>query len=283
MKPKRICFLSFAPKRDSLTSTSTRVKSPHPPPPSSPQPFTGLSWMAVIFPSTTHEAAATRWATGSFCSAIYAVEDGAQQSRVTTSSASPAQRIAFIELPSCRAEQVGRLTSASVAMLRAGPPMLVAGPPLAAASQPIPVPVNPLTATAPDRPPRLGTPRRSSADAGLLPDGHSLVETVDLAPWHGARQGAARTTAYVESTTPHPSACPRGPWRTSRSPTVPKSAGLSRASPAPRQGAFRGRPICAGRVSASPSSTTKSRTVTPNAFASACTLPGDTAHASKPS
>src|SRR5262245_5706921 len=74
-------------------------------------------------------------------------------------------------------------------MLRAGPPMLVAGPPLAAASQPIPVPVNPLTATAPDRPPRLGTPRRSSADAGLLPDGHSLVETVDLAPWHGARQG----------------------------------------------------------------------------------------------
>src|SRR5262249_34909012 len=101
------------------------------------------------------------------------------------------------------AELGSRLTGASVAMLRAGPPMLVAGPPLAAASQPIPVPVNPLTATAPDRPPRLGTPRRSSADAGLLPDGHSLVETVDLAPGTARVKGAGSMVEANSSSRAH--------------------------------------------------------------------------------
>src|SRR5262245_43412749 len=69
------------------------VKSPNPPPPNSPWPFTGFSWMAVIVPSTMQAAAAARWAMGSFCNAIYAVEDDGQQSMLAATSTSPANRI----------------------------------------------------------------------------------------------------------------------------------------------------------------------------------------------
>src|SRR5205823_1721793 len=51
----------------------------------------------------------------------------------------------------------------------------------------------------------------------------SFVETVDLAPWRAARQGAARKQAGVAMTTPWPSACPRGPWQASSPLPVPTS------------------------------------------------------------
>src|SRR6266581_2378332 len=84
----------------------------------SPLPGTGLSWIAVILPSTTQSATATFWARDSLGSAIYAVEDDAQQSMLATTNASPAERIAVMVGSSHNSERVILATGAATLPIR---------------------------------------------------------------------------------------------------------------------------------------------------------------------
>jgi hypothetical protein len=83
---------------------------------------------------------------GSFCNAIYAGEDGAPQSIVAASSASPAQRIAFIELPPVVPKEAMQAVGGNLELSRYLVPL---APPGACTRNATTAPSNP-TAAAPD-------------------------------------------------------------------------------------------------------------------------------------